>query len=755
MLKGHFPLYIILCVFAVYLCSCSTTKMLPDGALRLKDNKIDVINLDSKPDFNSSDLESYVRQKPNTYPIGYWSPFLYIYNWSNGKGKGWDKFVQRLGQAPIVFDSLLVTKSIPNMLTHLQFQGYYDSDIQDFLDVDNENAIVTYKVKLGKQYPIKDIKYKIEDDSLRMIYLSDTSDVLIKIGQPLSEKVLDKESERITAIFRDKGYFRFTKNHFFFSADTISVKDSALLTVEIRNYTRNEDEKKAIPHRPYYVRNVNIYPVSNVLKYRASIADNQQYSVDTLKYNGLTFMYDNILRIRPGVLDNITHIVPGQKYSESLVNSTYQRFTNLRLFTSVNIEMDEVEEGVVDCNVRLLPSKLQGYKVNLEASINSTGLFGVAPALSYYHRNIFKGGEWLNVGLTGNFQFKLNDPVKSTEFGITSSLSFPKFLLLSDKLFKNTLPRTELSVAYNFQDRLEYTRNMIGAEYGYNWSTMSNNHFFEVNPVQLNVVKMFNVSDEFREAIAKDRFLEASYKNHFDLGLGANYFYTSDAAPVPKNTYLKANIKLDIAGNLLSVFDKYMIYDAENEHNTIWGTPYSQYSKIETYIVKTWFLDKKSKHSIALRGLAGLGYSYGNSYAMPFEELFWAGGANSMRGWQARTIGPGSEVPDSTFSIPNQGGDLRLEANLEYRFPLFWLLEGAVFFDAGNVWNVKEPSTKEFYNSIALNTGLGLRFNVQFVIIRLDMGIKLYEPSSGRWRVTEEWFKNDGCAFQFGIGYPF
>lgn len=765
MTKGFIPSILYLILLIAIIASCSTTRVVPDGSYRLKDNKIIITNSKKYPQYHSSDINSYIRQKPNTYYIGKWNPFIYVYNWSSGKNTGWDKFVEKIGQAPIVFDEEYVDKSLDNIENHLEYMGFYNNSVQDSIKTKKKNVTVDYKITLGKQFPITRINYSINDQALKQMYFADTLNSLLKVGVPLSENILNNESERASQIFRDNGYYGFSKNYFFFEADTMTIKDSAILMVMIKNYTRNEDPSQAKPHKIYNINNVTIYPVSNTLRYRASLIADKPQKLDTFQYRNLYILYDGKLKIRPKVLENMTRVIPGETYSENKVNSTYQRFSNMRLFNSINMEMTDVGNSQVDCNIKLIPAKSQGYKINLEASVNSTGLFGISPAISYYHRNIFRGGEWFNLSFMGNFQFKAKDPAKSNEFGVSASLSLPTFLFLPDRIFKKTIPRTDFRIAYNYQKRIEYTRNMISGEFGYSWNSKSKRYFYNISPIQINVVKMFNMSDGFYEAL-KDPFLQASYKDHFDLGSGAMFTYSTDPALVPKVSNFKASVKGDVAGNVIALFNGVMPTDKDG-NRTIWGSPYSQYARAEVSLVKTWVMGRKGNHSIALRGLAGVGYSYGNSTAMPFERTFWAGGANSLRGWQARTIGPGTAKIDTTFAIPNQTGDVRLEANLEYRFPIVWLLKGAVFFDAGNVWNIRQAKNiseqkgdgqfrfNDFYKSIALNTGIGLRVDIQFVIIRLDMGLKLFEPSTGLWRGPNKWFNRDGYSFQFGIGYPF
>lgn len=776
-------LYILLFCISVpslfLLESCSTTRTLSEGQTRLKSNVVTVVNRKEHPDFQDPTLDNYIRQKPNTYFIktrrGGWNPFLYISNWTNGKGGGWDRFVTKLGQAPVVFDPALMEDSRDNISTHLKYTGYYGSHVQAIASVLNRQTVVDYLVTLGKQYPIKSIYYEVDNPDLAEEIFKDTVNSLIQRGKPLSEDLLDKESERSAAYLRNQGYYEFSKNFYFFAADTVSVQDSALLRISVRNYPRGGSPDEAVRHRRFYFGKVEIYPVSDNIRYRASVASRIPQVLDTVNYGDITILYDKKRRIRPSMLDKMNRIVPGELYNESIVNNTYQRMSNLRIYNSVSVELTKADTNTVDCSIRLIPSKTHGYKVNLEASTNSTGLIGISPSISYYNRNIFKGGEWLSLSVSGNFQFSVRNSTRATEFGANAGLSFPTFVLLPDRMFKNIIPRTDIELSYNFQRRPEYTRNMIGANFGWSWSSQSNKFYFKVVPLQINIVNLPVYSDSFLESLTNP-FVREAYKNHFEAGLGFDLQYSSDPSINPANSYFKADFQFDIAGNLISAFNPLMPVDSSG-FRTIWNSPYSQFVRGELSLVYTWKFGRDNKQALAVRGLGGIGYAYGNSAKMPFERLFWAGGSNSLRGWTARSVGPGSSRMDRTFSIPNQTGDMRLEANIEYRFPLFSIFRGAVFADWGNVWNLErtgrhesmgggsgeDHSTEELsyfrwgdvFRTSAFSAGAGLRIDLNFVVVRFDVGIKLYDPATQLWPNIRTWFSRGGYAFQFGIGYPF
>lgn len=719
--------FIFLLTVIMMSASCSTTRILQDGEYRLRKNKITIVN---DKEFNPNQLNKYLKQNDN---LG-WSPFLYVYNWSNGKGGGWDKFVEKIGKAPVVYDPEQVDNSISNIENHLEYLGYYGSDVQSEIRVRKKMVNVTYNVTLGKRFQIKDITLVLpERGEFREAFLSDTSAMGVRAGDYLAEESLETESETLAATMRNKGFYDFSKNHFFFEADTLTDPGYALLEMKVEEYTRNETPKDAGPIRRFFIDDV-------------------------------TFSYPKTLKIKQKVLRDLNTIIPGEVYSEDMVNSTYSRLSALRVFSSVNIGMTPKDTNLIDCSISLTQSKLQGFKVNLEASTNSSGLFGISPQISYYHKNIFRGGEWLNLSFMGNFQFKFKDDIRSNEFGVSAGLSLPRFFPLSYRHFKGAIPRTDINFSYNYQNRPEYTRNILSTSYGYT-GNVKNAFFYQVYPLQLNVVRLFDLDKDFYDNLAADPFLRNAYQDHFDLGSGGTLYYTTNSAAIPTETYFYSRLQLDIAGNLLRAFNPLMRKDAEGA-GMIWNTPYSQYVRAELTLGRTWVWGQNNGQSIATRLLAGAGYAYGNSSALPFEKHFYGGGANSLRGWQARTVGPGTSKMDDSFIIPNQTGDMKLEANIEYRFDMFWKVAGAVFIDAGNVWTLRHKDTpdddpavfrwRNLGESIAANWGTGLRLDFGFLLLRFDLGMKIHDPArEQKWVNPGKWLKRDNFALHFGVGYPF
>ncbi|MDD2424517.1 MAG: BamA/TamA family outer membrane protein [Bacteroidales bacterium] len=750
-----------LLIISLVLISCSTVRIIPQGSSRLKEN---IISVPKNFDVEENSLQPYIRQKPNTKFLFGINPFLVIYNWSNGKDDDWDKFVKSIGQPPVIYDSILTSRSRENLEKHLEYLGYYHSRVRYESKTSGKKTSVKYIIQPGQRYVISKIEYGIPDRQISEYVLADSSNRLFKTGDFLSESLLAKESERISSLLREEGYYNFSSGYIVFDADTSFADSSAHVRIRVQNYMRSENSKDSRSHRKYVINSVNILPDNSSSRGRRNVEN----PPDSVTIDSLTVIYSRGRNFNPAVLARINRIRPGSIYNEKLVNTTYNRFVSLRFFSGVNLQFDDVtppeemydtgKPGKVDCTIRLTPSRSQGYKINLEVSSNSNNLFGISPAISYYHKNIFKGGEWLNLGLMGNFQSKLNSSVKSNELGISAGISIPQFLFLPDRLFSNTLPRTEVNTSYNFQSRPEFTRNLISFNFGYTWQ-MGERFYYRFNPVQLNVIKLFNLSDQFFLSLS-DPLLRNAYRNHFDVGSGLTLYYTTDPSPNPMNSFFYIRMSNDLAGNILSLFNSVMPTDSTGSR-TIWRTAYAQYYRGDLTVGYTHRISTRS--SFATRFNLGVGYAYGNSSAIPYEKLFYSGGANSMRGWQARSLGPGSAPVDTTFSIANQTGDVKIEFNAEYRFPLFWKLEGALFTDVGNIWNLNNEPGKEaalfkirdFYKTLAFNWGTGVRLNFDFLILRLDLGMVAYDPRADRWYGLNKWFTKDTYSLQFGVGYPF
>ena len=702
---------------------------MPQHMAQLSNRDIKSIKALASKKFDPSSLNQYIKQQPNSTLFG-WNPFMSIYNWADpDKETGMAKFLRKIGTAPVVYSPFAVESTIESIENHLEYIGYYNSKVNSDIRVKGRKVAVNYLVHLGKQYPIDSLSYTLpERGTFAEDFRADLPNVGVKVGDYLSESALEDETVRGAAHFRDLGYYDFSKNNYVFEADTISVPGKLFLDMKVNEHSRNDSEENAQPLRKFYIDSVTI-----------------SHSKDLI--------------FKDKILKDLNTIHPGMMYSESDIRTTYTRLSALKLFSSVGIEVTPTDSNLVNCAINLTQSKLQGFKANLEASTNSSGLMGISPQLSFYHKNIFHGGEWLNLSFMGNFQFMLHDPIRSNEFGVSAGLSFPKFLGLPYSFFSGpNIPRTEINLSYNYQDRPEYTRNIFSTSFGY--SGILRKLSYQFYPLQLNVVQLSHMDESFYETLSRNPFMRYAYQDHFDAGVGGTFYLSSSSEAIPSESYRYLRLTTDLSGNVIGLFKPMMKTDDEGR-GLIFGIPYSQYVRAELTLGRTWMFGRGDRQAIATRLLAGAGHSYGNSSVLPFEKQFYAGGANSMRGWQARALGPGMSPMNESFIIPSQTGDMKLEANVEYRFPMFWKVEGALFVDAGNVWTFKQDDPKSKFDldtlgdSIAMDWGLGLRVNLSFLVLRLDAAKKLHDPAVQRWLGPDDWQKKGSGAIHFGVGYPF
>jgi outer membrane protein assembly factor BamA len=677
--------------------------------------------------------------------------------WLNRKLQGW-------GEAPVIFDSTLVKYSLSNIRAYMRNLGLYNARVKDSVVYDKKKVTVYYRITPGSSYIIRNIKYDIYDTAIKRFILSDT--VRLRSGRRLSANMLDREREAIANRLRNNGYYTFNKSFIEFHADSAVGNMGADLTMRVPALVKMENGKKIESNYPVYKLN-NVYVSTNYNSLLAVTDSAYTKTFDTLKYNNIYLLYKDNRNLKPGVISRVNLLEKGDVYSEDKVQKTHNNLSGLALFKSVTIQFREAGNELLDCMILLDPLMIQSYEVDIELSTNASNMIGFSPGLSYRHKNLFKGAEVFNLDFRGVFQRSFGVArLSSQEYNFGISFDIPRFLMpVSLGYFKTQVPHTQFSTSYVYQQRPDYTRAIGNFRFGYRWKS-SQTHTFQFNLLDFNMIKMYELSPDFYESI-NNPYLKNMYSNHFVLGMTGSFIYSNQ----PENgrnrwrreSFWNYRINGDIAGNILSLFNRTMRKD-ENLGRLVAGMPYSQYIKGDMNLVYDRPVNTSS--SVVYRFYFGIGKAYGNSLSMPFEKMFYSGGANSLRGWQVRSVGPGSVSADSIDLFPNQVADLRLELNVEYRFPLFWKFEGALFADAGNVWSLSALDAREgarfrfnnFYKEIALNTGLGLRLNFDYFILRFDSGFKLHNPglpSGNRIIMPDKWFNKDNFSLHFGINYPF
>ena len=715
---------LLLIISLLSLVSCSTTKLVPEGSYRLLSNKVVFEGEKLSP----NDVTPYIRQQAKKGLILGWSPGMSIYNWSNGSGQGINRVWETIGTPPVIFDPSQIEGSCTNIAKHLETLGYYGSKVTGEVGFSGRLAKVKYHVTPGKRIPIDQIVYEVPGGTFGEHFRADSSNITVHVGDFLSEKALEAETVRGAGVFRNLGYYEFNKNFYTFEADTLS--DVTTLYYRIREEPR-----------VFHIGQVNIsHPA------------------------GIPF--------RESLLRKFNVIQPGALYNEQIVNTTYARLAALKVFNSVSVEMSPADSVTVDCDIRLSGLDQLGFKINLEASTNASDLLGFSPKLNLYHKNLFHGGEWLDLGFTGNWQWVPKTQISSSELGVTASLSFPRLLGVSPRRMRGeNIPRTEFKASFNYQNRPEYKRILTSFNFGYN-GQIGREYFYQLYPLQVSTVKLYEVDETFLDRLLTYPYLWDTFEDQINAGVGAMLYHTTNSDVVPKTAYHYERLSLEASGNVISLFNPILpTYEGIMKQHLLFGLPYKQYVRAELNLGRVFRFGWGDRQSLALHMVAGVGLAYGNSVSLPFEKQFYCGGANGMRGWQARTLGPGFAPLSDYFKIPSQTGDLKFEADIEYRFPSFWKLEWAVFAEAGNVWTLPllrkdlvdglggdvDESERFSLRSIAADWGIGLRVNLDFILIRLDVGFRLHDPARAegdRWVRPRDWF-HGSSAIHFGVGYPF
>ena len=748
--------------------ACSSVKNMPPGAHRLNSNKIEV-KADAK--IKVKQLDPYIRQQPNKSFLFDIRFRLGLYNAAPQHDSWWlkkllKKVLHTLGEAPVVFDPTLMYQSRKNMEQYLKSRGYYYAQVSDTVIYNKHKADVIYTIVPDTVFRIRSMSYNLGQDSLARAIRADSVNCLLRPGEPLSSELMDRERTRLVLLLHNKGFYSFNKNQLSFMADTANMHYAADVVMNWSNYPVSE---KDFPlHQQYKIRNVAIYTDYDQFKDYTDKAYVLNYHYEPLhnanvQAGDFGIYHHNNIGLRKGIILESTLIRPGDEYNETKITRTYNNFTGLGVFKVVNIQFSEVPDtsgqALVDCAIRLTPSSSQGFKLSTDLSMSTNGLVGISPSVSYFHRNLWRGGEHFNLSFSGNFQFTLEDRSKNAnELTVAPSLGIPRFLFpwkyYSMQAYK---PRTEFAAAYSHQFRSDYTRNAVSFAFGYSWRP-SASLTYHLNLIDLNMVYVYNLSRRFYESLT-DPFLRDRYQNHFILGAGFSLIHTNRRPDKYENSYyLRWNVKT--AGNVLSLFNNTLLKDGDGYK--IMGTNYAQFAKTDINFSFYHVYDNVSM--MAYRVYAGIGRGYGNSVAMPLEENYFSGGAFSLRGWQARSLGPGSAAMDTIFAIPNQVGDLKLEANMEFRFKMSGPWEGALFLDVGNIWSLSPEDKREgamfqfnqFYKQIAISSGLGLRLNFGFIVFRVDWGVRVHDPLPDKgWIDPSRWFKDSNSTFCIGIGYPF
>ncbi len=728
-----------------------------------------------------SDLRSFVYPKPNkkflVFNLKVWAYYKNLKKPT--KLNSWIN--EKFGEAPHLFYNADAEKSAQKIKHYLADLGYVGSKVNYRVKYVKHKALVTYTIELARPYRYKEIYYEIPDTVIRKFVMKSLDRSLIKKDDIYNAYTLDDERDRITEFLRNNGYYYFNRNYIQFVIDSNFNNRTMAVTVKVFN-KKNLPGGKSVPHKRYFLRNIYVYPHFNPLQTDYDTVKHIiRFPSDTGSYTYL-FLCAPERMFRPKTFDRSLKLKPGAPYAVKDVQETYRSLFNYSIISTANILFDTVSGGkglpshsrYMDSKIEMQTGKLNRFSVETVGT-NSSGDLGVRGNVVFMNKNLFKGAEVLRLSLLGGFEAqRLADFTDSTgqsgnnlfntfEAGFNASVFFPRFLspLRFKKFNSRYNPHTNTNIGYNYQLRPYYSRNIFNLGLGYSWmkGKFVKNLFTLIN---INYVKV-NPTPEFEEILENEtnQRLKEQYSDHMIFGLNYSYIFNNQIENRKKGhfNYLRANF--ESSGNLLYLMDKLTGATKNSEgYYRFLGVKYSQYIRFDIDYRHYYYLSNYGE-VLVFRGILGTGIPYLNAADMPYEKGFYSGGANGMRGWRFRTLGPGAYAGTTDYE---RLGDIQLEANVEYRFPVYKYLKSALFADVGNIWTYGTSETfpggafyfNKFYKQLAMDVGAGIRLDFSYFIFRVDFALPIVNPAypeGKRFRLNYLHF-ND-IVGNFGIGYPF
>lgn len=696
--------------------ACSTGKYVQEGEYIL--DKVAVVS--DQSDYNASPLSQYVRQKE--------------------KPKLFSLFRNPFSRKPVIYDTLQARLSCQDMMTAMQNEGYMNAGVSLYTETKGKKLKATYLLHPGQPFLIGKVNYDIQDEGiLQLLHLDQPDNQQIKPGMRFTVETLDNERKRIASLLSDNGYFRFNKDFIHFAADTIMGRKDIALTLQLRKYKPNNNSPE-VDHTRYLIRDV---------LFQSNDSDR--------------------IHLRKQVLLNATAIKEGRPYDASALQRTYNNFARLQAVKYTNIKFVEVPDtNLLDCHIQISTNKPSTISFQPEGT-NTAGDLGAAASITYTNRNLFHGSEQLSIEFRGAYEaitgLEGYQDQNYTEFSVETKLVFPRFLapFLSKSFRRRQTASSEWAVSWDFQNRPEFHRRVFSSAWRYRWSEPKHHLNYRFDLLDLNYVYMPWISSTFKRdyldnAENRNAILRYNYEDIFIMKTGFTVSYTDGVDAVRAN--------FESAGNLLNGVSKGFGFKTNSQgQHTLFNIAYAQYVKFDFDYTHLFQFDKRN--ALALHAGLGVAYPYGNSTVLPFEKRYFSGGANSVRGWSVRELGPGKfKGTDGRIDFINQTGDVKLDLNAEYRSSLFWKLQGALFIDAGNIWTLRNYAEQpggqfkftEFYKQIAASYGMGLRLNFDYFILRFDVGMKAinpaYESEKEHWSIIHPKLSRD-FDFHFAVGLPF
>jgi outer membrane protein insertion porin family len=767
-----------------FLPSCRVAKNLPEGQSLLIKNKFN-LQTKAKPSEKQKireDLAKIAVQKPNRKFLGFLAFRMWMY-YNASHHKKLTKFRQwildKVGEAPVVYDSASTVLSKGRMENYLFNFGFFHNQVTDTFFTKNKKTTVVYNINTNEAWKIGEVelpKRHTDSDSIVRAHWKKT---FLHTGDRFDITNLKNERDRIETVLRNRGYYYFNREYVTFDLDSTSDQ-----TVRIKIAINPPND--SIDHQQYFINDIYV-----VTDYSAQTLDDSTHR-DTITQGEYHFISQK-MNFRKGALIDAIFFQQGMLYSKDAEQKTVGRLSQLGTFRFISIEFAHAqrEGNYLDCHIYLTPAKKQSVTYNVEANVTNEGLFGLSGSLNYKNKNLTKRADQLLVDLSAGVQLRFSKKDKVQVMSTTTGASFTyylnRFLVpFRAKVFsRNTNPRTRFNANYNFENRFDfdtlgnvtylYQLHHFSFAFGYEWNENPfKRHLF--NPITVSFYLLPKKGAEFLRRLDQNPILKSSYEEQIIIGPNYTFTYTNQRTNTDR-VYMYFRTAMETAGNVIYGGFKLANLKISSEHTRflIAKRPFAQYFRIEGDW-RNYF--RMTNHSLfAMRTFAGFGVPYGNSLALPFVKQFFVGGPNSLRGFLIREIGPGGyHDPDVNVYDPetgakgtktgffNQTGDMKLEINAEIRFDIYKWLKAAVFADAGNVWLLKkdtrylgEFNINRFWSEFAVDAGAGIRLDFNFFCIRFDYGFPLRDPrrvDGKRWQFENgQAFKNG--QFQLAIGYPF
>ena len=761
-------------IFLVALCSllalsCSVTKYVPDGKLLLDDVKV-VSHIDDK---NAVNAQQYLKQTPNSKWFSLFRVPLHIYSASGRDSTNWcNRVLRRLGEPPVIYSIDLSEQTKSNMVHMLQNEGYLHATVDyEYKQRGEKKAELFYYLHEREKYYIRSIKMETEDKALREIVAADSLSSLLTPGMPFNVDKLEAERRRITTLLRNNGYYKFQKDYITFVADTAHHSTNVNLTMRIALSVEGENGLPA-PHKVYHFGDVSFVSGAGLRFSEDVLSD-----CDTLSYSGYKFNYKDNTVVRPRTIAHKTYIVPGDKYAAKNIDRTYSSLAQLTALRYPTLRMVErPDTALLDCYIMYERNKRRSVSFEIEGT-NTAGDLGAASSITFSDRNLFRGSELLSLRLFGAYEAisGLSGYTGDSylEYGAELSLRLPggyamKLLPASERFLKSS---TLFAMRFNSQERPEFNRRLLAGSWSYQWNKNVNSSH-KVDILDVNYIYVPWISPTFKSEYldnvsSRNSILKYNYENLLITKLGYSFSYNSSYGDIRNMSNVAYSLRTNIecSGNVLNAASKLFGQQRnENGQYTFMNIAYAQYVKGDFDFVTRVKFDERN--SFVMHMGVGVAYPYGNSNILPFEKRYFAGGANGLRGWNVRSLGPGRyKSRDENIDFINQLGDMKLDFSLELRSHLFWKIHSAIFLDAGNVWTLRDYNEQpggrfvpaHFWRDIAFSYGAGLRFEFDLFVFRLDGGMKAVNPAyKGKEKLAfmSPDFDRD-FAFHFAIGYPF